>query len=240
VNDIVCPATTSAIATRTHPRSQDEPPASTPGPASAGPGDDATDAAGASRAITSASEEDIRARNPLALAPATPFVEHRGVIVIVMGVSGCGKTTVGRALAGRLGCEFLDADDFHPPENVAKMRGGTPLTDADRAGWLARLRAEIEARLASGANAVLACSALRESYRARLRRPGEPVHLAYLRGDFDTIAARLAARAGHYMPPSLLRSQFATLEEPGPEAIVVPVELPPEQAVARILAAIMA
>lgn len=157
-----------------------------------------------------------------------------------MGVSGCGKTTVGRALAGRLGCEFLDADDFHPPENVAKMRGGTPLTDADRAGWLDRLRTEIETRLQAGTNAVLACSALRETYRSRLRRPGEPVHLAYLRGDFDTIAARLAGRSGHYMPPALLRSQFATLEEPGAEAIVVPVELPADQAAARILGVIMA
>lgn len=157
-----------------------------------------------------------------------------------MGVSGCGKTTVGRELADRLGCEFLDADDFHPPENVAKMRSGTPLTDDDRSGWLGRLRLEIELRLARGTTAVLACSALRASYRARLRRPGEPVHLAYLRGDFDTIAARLGARAGHYMPASLLRSQFATLEEPGPEAITVAVELPPAQAAARILAALMA
>jgi gluconokinase len=182
----------------------------------------------------------MRARNRVALAPATPFVEHRGVIVIVMGVSGCGKTTIGRALAGRLGCEFLDADDFHPPENIARMRDGTPLTDADRTGWLARLRAEIEGRLASGTNAVLACSALRERYRAQLRRPGEPVHLAYLRGNFETITARLAGREGHYMPSSLLRSQFSTLEEPGAEAIIVPVELPPEQAVARIMAALMA
>lgn len=152
-----------------------------------------------------------------------------------MGVSGCGKTTVGRALAGRLGCEFLDADDFHPPENVAKMRVGTPLTDEDRAGWLARLRLEIEARLAHGANAVLACSALRERYRSQLRRPGEPVHLAYLKGDFETIARRLNARAGHYMPASLLGSQFAVLEEPGAEAIVIPIELAPEAAASRIL-----
>lgn len=183
---------------------------------------------------------DIRAGNRPALAPATPFIEHTVVIVIIMGVSGCGKSTVGRMLAGRLGCEFLDADDFHPPENVAKMRGGVPLGDGDRAGWLARLRSEIEARLTSGAHAVLACSALRERYRSQLRRPGEPVHLAYLQGDFDTIAARLAARTGHYMPPALLRSQFETLEEPSGDAIVVPVELPPEQAAARILAAIMA
>lgn len=155
-----------------------------------------------------------------------------------MGVSGCGKTTVGRALAGRLGCEFLDADDFHPPENVAKMRGGTPLTDQDRAGWLARLRGEIEVRLENGAPAVLACSALRERYRAQLRRPGESIHLVYLQGSYEAIARRLAARSDHYMPATLLSSQFAALEEPGGDAIVVPVELPPQDAAARIVGAL--
>ncbi len=156
------------------------------------------------------------------------------MVVIVMGVSGCGKTTVGRVLADRLGCAFLDADDFHPPENVAKMRGGVALDDHDRAGWLDRLRAEIERHLAAGTSAVLACSALRERYRARLRHEGEPVHLAYLRGDFETIARRLEARAGHYMPAALLCSQFETLEEPAHGAIVVPVALPPAEAAERI------
>lgn len=146
---------------------------------------------------------------------------------------------MGRALAQRLGCEFVDADDFHPPENVAKMRSGTPLTDADRAGWLERLRTEIDGRLSGGSSAVLACSALRERYRAHLRRPGEPIHLVYLRGDYETISRRLAARGGHYMPATLLGSQFAALEEPGAEAITIPIELSPEQAVARIMPALM-
>lgn len=160
------------------------------------------------------------------------------MVVIIMGVSGSGKSTIGRLLAERLACVFLDADDFHPPENVAKMRGGTPLDDHDRAGWLVRLRTEIERHLEAGTTAVLACSALRGRYRDELRRPGEPVHIAYLRGDFPTIARRLEARAGHYMPAALLRSQFETLEEPGPDAIVVPVELPPADAAARIAAAL--
>ena len=152
-----------------------------------------------------------------------------------MGVSGCGKTTVGRALAARRGWEFLEGDAFHPAESVVKMRAGTPLDDADRADWLVRLRAEIEERLATGRDAVLACSALRTRYREVLRRPGEAVVFAFLRGDFATIRARLAERAGHYMPASLLESQFAALEEPdAQDAIVVPVEIPPEEAAARI------
>jgi gluconokinase len=157
------------------------------------------------------------------------------VIVIVMGVSGCGKTTVGRALAARLGWEFIDADDFHPPENVARMRAGTPLTDGDRAGWLDALRREIASRLAAGRSAVLACSALRASYRARLRAPGESVALVHLKGDIDSIRRRLAARRGHYMPPALLESQFATLEEPE-DALAVPVALATPEAVERIMA----
>lgn len=150
-----------------------------------------------------------------------------------MGVSGCGKTTIGRRLAGRLGCTFLDADDFHPAGNVAKMRNGVPLTDTDRAGWLADLRTQIEARLTTGEDLVLACSALREAYRQQLAAPEEPVLFAYLRGDFETIERRLAGRSGHYMPPGLLASQFAALEEPA-QAIVVPVDLTPDEAVARI------
>lgn len=154
-----------------------------------------------------------------------------------MGVSGCGKSTVGRLLAERLGCEFLDADDFHPPANVAKMRAGTPLTDADRTGWLTRLRTEISLRLAARRDLVLACSALREGYRNQLRHSGEPVRFAYLRGDYETISRRFAGREGHYMPASLLASQFATLEEPV-DAIVVPVELSPDDAVLTIVRAL--
>jgi gluconokinase len=145
------------------------------------------------------------------------------VIVVLMGVSGCGKTIVGQALAASLGWPFLDGDDFHPPENVAKMAAGTPLTDADRWPWLDRLAGEMRAVLEHGGHAVVACSALKQVYRDRLARaaraPGE-VRVVHLKADYDTISARLAARRHRYMPTSLLASQFATLEDPA-DAIVV-------------------
>jgi gluconokinase len=143
------------------------------------------------------------------------------VIVVLMGVSGCGKTAVGRALAADLGWPFFDADDFHPEANVAKMAAGTPLTDADRWPWLDRLAAEMTAINARNANAVFACSALREAYRDRFRRGGD-VRFVHLKGDYETIAARVATRTHRYMPAALLTSQFATLEEPH-DAIVVDV-----------------
>ncbi len=121
------------------------------------------------------------------------------MVVVLMGVCGCGKTTVGRMLAEALGWPFLDADDFHPEANVAKMRAGTALTDDDRWPWLDRLAAEMAAINARGAHAVLACSALKQSYRDRLARAGD-VRIVYLKGDRATIAPRLAARPGHYMP----------------------------------------
>jgi gluconokinase len=135
------------------------------------------------------------------------------MMVVVMGVCGCGKTTVGQAVADALGWHFLDADAFHPPENVAKMAAGTPLTDEDRWPWLDRLRDELRAIDARGESVVLACSALRSAYRRRLAQAGD-VRFVYLKGDRATIAPRLVARAGHYMPASLLDSQFAVLEEP--------------------------
>jgi gluconokinase len=135
------------------------------------------------------------------------------MIVVVMGVTGCGKSTVGAALGERLGWRFLDADDFHPPANVAKMASGTPLTDADRWPWLDRIAAELRAIESAGGNAVLACSALKEAYRARIAAGGE-VRFVHLVGDEATIAARLAVRKHRYMPASLLESQFATLEPP--------------------------
>ncbi len=141
------------------------------------------------------------------------------MILVVMGVSGCGKSTVGQALATALGWRFLDADDFHPPANVAKMAAGLPLADDDRWPWLDRIAEELRAVLAAGGHAVLACSALREAYRERLRRAGD-VRFVFLQGDEATIAARLAERTHKYMPPSLLPSQFATLEPPT-DAIVV-------------------
>jgi gluconokinase len=140
------------------------------------------------------------------------------VIVVVMGVSGSGKTVVGQALAAELGWPFFDADDFHPEANVAKMAAGTPLTDDDRWPWLDRLAAEMAVIDKRGGNAVLACSALRQVYRERISRAGD-VRYVHLAGDHDTIAARLAARTHHYMPPSLLASQLATLEAPA-DAIV--------------------
>lgn len=135
------------------------------------------------------------------------------MIVVLMGVCGSGKTTVGEALAQALHCRFLDADDFHPPANVAKMAAGEPLTDDDRWPWLDRLAREESQILARGEHAVLACSALKEAYRERLKRAGD-VRIVYLKGDEATIAHRLAQRQHAYMPPSLLPSQFATLEEP--------------------------
>ena len=145
------------------------------------------------------------------------------MIVVVMGVCGCGKTAVGEALAAELGWPFFDADNFHPPANVAKMAAGLPLTDEDRWPWLDGLARDMGAVLARGGNAVLACSALRQAYRDRLaacaRTPGD-VRFVHLKGDYDTIAARLAVRHHRYMPATLLASQFATLEEPA-DAIVV-------------------
>jgi gluconokinase len=165
-------------------------------------------------------------------------IQARGdeVIVVVMGVSGSGKTVVGQALAGDLGWPFFDGDDFHPEANVAKMASGTPLTDADRWPWLDRLASEMSVINGRGGNAVLACSALRQVYRDRIARAGE-VRFVHLAGDHDTIAARLAARQHHYMPPALLASQLATLEPPQ-NAIVVDVRDAVPTQVAKIRAAL--
>lgn len=134
--------------------------------------------------------------------------------IIVMGVSGSGKTTVGRQLAARLGWAFVDADDHHPPANVAKMRAGTPLTDDDRAPWLDRLNALLRHRVAKGEPTVLACSALKERYRAALRDRLAASLVLFLDGGFELIEARTQTRQHAYMPSSLLASQFAALEPP--------------------------
>ena len=149
-----------------------------------------------------------------------------------MGVTGVGKTTVGRLVAQDLGWAFLDADDFHPPASVAKMRSGIPLTDADREPWLAALRSEIDARLHRGESAVLACSALKESYRDRLHA-AEAVCFVHLRGDAALIRERLLARRGHYMDPGLLASQLDALEEPQ-GVLVVDVAGTPTEIASRI------
>jgi gluconokinase len=169
------------------------------------------------------------------------------VIVVIMGVCGCGKTSVGQALANRLGWQFFDADDFHPPANVAKMATGVALTDEDRAPWLDRLAAEMRAVARKGRHVVLACSALKESYRQRLARGlqepgpegegGAEFRIVYLKGDAKTIEPRLALRSGHFMPPSLLASQFAVLEEPD-DAMVIDIRQTTEAQAAQIAAAL--
>jgi carbohydrate kinase (thermoresistant glucokinase family) len=146
------------------------------------------------------------------------------MIVVIMGVCGSGKTTVGRALAVRLQGRFLDADTFHPHANVDKMAHGVPLTDEDRWPWFDRIVAELGRYRGAGAPLVLACSALKQAYRDRLAQAGA-VRFVYLKGDAATIEPRLASRTGHFMPQSLLASQFATLEEPT-AAIVVDIVQP--------------
>jgi len=135
------------------------------------------------------------------------------VIVIVWGVAGAGKTTIGRLLAQELGWDFYDADDFHPAVNIEKMKAGIPLTDADRWPWLDRLRQLIKDLLAAHENAVVACSALKRAYRDRLRVSAE-VQFVFLRASRARIAEHLQQRQGHFMPPTLLDSQFTDLEEP--------------------------
>ena len=155
------------------------------------------------------------------------------MILVVMGVAGSGKTTVGRAVAARLGCPFFDADDFHPPENIALMRAGVPLTEADREPWLESLRALVRRADAAGEDIVLACSALRGRFRERLRTAANDLRYVYLQASPGLIARRLAARTGHFMPHELLESQFGTLEEPH-DALVVEAARPPHELAARI------
>jgi gluconokinase len=146
------------------------------------------------------------------------------VIVIVFGVSGAGKTTVGKLLAEELGWRFYEADDFHSPVNIDNMRRGIPLTDEDRWSWLEKLRELIKRCVGSHENAVLACSALKRSYRERLRLSAE-VKFVLLRGEYALIEKQLRHRGRHFMDPALLRSQFADLEEPQPDEDAITVEL---------------
>ncbi len=151
-------------------------------------------------------------------------------LLLVMGVSGCGKTTVAAGVAKHLGWKLLEGDAFHPPANVAKMASGTPLTDEDRWPWLRAIAAEAGRH----DNAVLACSALKRAYRAILA----PDVVVYLQGSKAPIAERLKARKGHFMPPALLDSQFTTLEPPGADEhpIVVPIDPLPAQLIAIVIA----
>ncbi|WP_085317249.1 gluconokinase [Derxia lacustris] len=134
--------------------------------------------------------------------------------LVVMGVAGCGKSSVGAALATALGATWLEGDSFHPPENVARMRAGIALTDADRAGWLAALADRLAAGRARGERMVLGCSALKRAYRDRLRQGDADLVFVHLAGTRTLIAERMLLREGHYMPLSLLDSQFAALEPP--------------------------
>jgi len=157
-----------------------------------------------------------------------------------MGVSGCGKTAVGKSLAASLGATFVDADDLHPPENKAKMSAKIPLSDGDRAPWLEKLRRDVIDNTPPGQTTVLACSALKRAYRAVLMSGLNDVRLVYLHGSFDLISSRLAARRGHFMPPDLLRSQFATLEEPSEaEGATISIEGSVEEVTARLLEAVL-
>jgi len=158
--------------------------------------------------------------------------------VVVMGVSGAGKSTVGKLIAARLRCDFRDADSFHPAANIEKMSRGEPLTDADRWPWLNAIAAWIAERRAAGETGVVTCSALKRAYRDIVtNKQSADVRLVYLKGDFDLIAARLRARKGHFMPPELLRSQFDALQEPAADehAITVSIDATPEEIAARVM-----
>lgn len=150
--------------------------------------------------------------------------------IVVMGVSGCGKSTIGRKLAQRLDGVFLDGDDFHPQANIDKMAAGVPLNDQDRQPWLERLQGELKAYDKTGKTCVLACSALKQSYREILSEGGNRVSFLYLKGTFDQIFTRVNSRKGHFMPPELLQSQFDALEEPE-KAITVSIMDSPQKIV---------
>jgi gluconokinase len=157
------------------------------------------------------------------------------MIVVLMGVSGSGKTAVGELLARALGWPYIDADDYHPPANVEKMRSGHPLTDADRWPWLDRLNELMLAQDAKGQSAVVGCSALKQAYRDRLAKGLTDVRWVHLKGGFELIMTRLQTRTHRYMPASLLQSQFDTLETPQ-DALTIDISDPPEVLAGRIRA----
>lgn len=160
--------------------------------------------------------------------------------IVVMGVSGCGKSTVGRAVAQALGWPYIEGDDLHPARNVALMAAGTPLTDADREGWLAAVGRSMAAQVAPPLGVVAACSALKRSYRDQLRAAVPGALFVHLHGPQPLLAQRLAQRKGHYMPASLLQSQLDTLQPPGPDEAALQLDISPgpERLVDSVLAAL--
>ena len=157
--------------------------------------------------------------------------------IVVMGVSGAGKSTVGQLIAARLDCPFRDADSFHPQANIDKMSKGLPLTDEDRRPWLAAIAQWIDERLAAGECGIVSCSALKRAYRRIIVGERAGVRLVYLKGDMELIGDRLSRRRNHFMPPALLRSQFDALEEPQSDerALSVPISLTPRRVVEAIM-----
>jgi gluconokinase len=152
---------------------------------------------------------------------------------LIMGVSGSGKTTLGKALAQKPGWDFFDADDFHPPDNIAKMAAGIPLSDLDRAPWLAALHDQLLSTLKEGRHPVLACSALKETYRTQLLEGMNGMAVIYLKGSYDLILSRISTREDHYMKPGMLQSQVDTLEEPK-DASVLDVKMPLKDMIDKI------
>ena len=160
--------------------------------------------------------------------------------LVFMGVCGCGKSTVAELYARRTGATLIEADDFHPPENVAKMSAGTPLTDEDRAGWLAAMADRLAAGKARGEAMVVTCSALKKAYRDRLRAGDPDLFFVFLDGSRELLQARMDARKGHFMPPGLLGSQLATLEPPNlatERCLHVGIRLTPQQICATVAVA---
>ena len=159
--------------------------------------------------------------------------------VVVMGVSGSGKTTVGQALAAELGAAFVDGDDHHSPQSIEKMAAGVALDDEDRSPWLAGLRGLMVEHLAAGTSLVLACSAMKQAYRLELAAADRRVHFVFLRADYATITPRLEEREGHFMKADMLQGQFDALEEPA-DAVIVDAGIEPEEIVAQALAGLTA
>jgi gluconokinase len=155
------------------------------------------------------------------------------MVILVMGVTGAGKTTVGRLLARQLGWQFLDADDFHPPENIEKMKHGIPLTDADREPWLAAIHKALLDYAAKNQNVVLACSALKQKYREKLAARLD-LRICYLKGSFEEISSHIEHRTGHFAGEAILAGQFSDLEEPD-DAVVLDATAPPEESVSEAL-----